>query len=667
MSTHSNPTWGNSPAPCPYSDLQARGLKREGQLVGLFAGAKNVIIDVWSSLNYKPLYSDNLGMPNRRAFPEAHATWVPAADERRLAAYKLLSAYDNNQVAELDWFSKGDDARDHREFGDPSMFVDTLTSHVLGDEQTITVPGAEHTGAGQADAEAQTAERVQTLLRDWADEELLPMRLLQAERNAVALGDGVYLLYWDADKQRVRIKTYDPGFYFPVLDEDSDGSDFPDRVHFAWELPEDKKRGLPARLRRITYHLDFIRPLTSSAVEPSGRPVRATVMSEPTDDAPAQPVLGTGDIPDGSGGLSRIYPWSDRPSYKTVYLTDATWELGDLKGNVDVDDLPMDKAHFASNDQGEVLDRLDMLIDFVPVIHLPNTVPASGEHWGQSSLAKVLQVFDELSGSDTDSSRASATTGAPVLAISGKAVNAQQQYSVAPGQVFTLGEGGSMASVDTSKNLAELRNHVQDLKDRASSIARLPAVALGAMDASQFKSGYHVELALGPLDSLMSAMRLARDHGDRLLPKFVQRLNLAGQHPNWTGLPVLPAKLTRGSYTPTDKAAALKEIIDARDAKLISLETAVRRLQDIGWPIEDAEEEIKRIDARSFDDARDLTDALNNPAETAKFLGREAPDIPEAPAVVLPDDPTGTGAGTGGGAATPATAATGAGGSGGNT
>lgn len=640
--------------------------------MGLLSGFKQVVIDRWSWLNYKTIYSDNLGMPNRRAFPEAHATWVPAQDERRLAAYKLLTAYDNNQVAELTALRDGDDALERREFGDPSMFVDTLTSHVLGDEQTITVPGAEQAGEDDATPEAQTAERVQTLLREWADEELLAMRLLQAERKAVGLGDGVYLLYWDADKQRVRLKTYDPGFYFPIVGEDDDGSDFPTRVHFAWELPEDKTRGLPARVRRITYHLDWIRPLTASGVDRGGRPVRAPVLSEPTDDGPGQPVLTRGDQADPGGTISRLYPWSERPSYKTVYLTDATWDLGDLKGNVDVDSLPLDKAVFASNDQGEVLDRLDMLIDFIPVLHVPNTVPEPGEHWGQSSLAKVLQVFDELSGSDTDSSKASATTGAPIIAISGKATNAQQQYQVAPGMVFTLGEGGSMTSVDTSTNLAELRNHITDLKDRASSIARLPAVALGSVDAAQFDSGYQLELALGPLDSLISAMRLARDHADRLLPKFVQRLFQAGQHPDWTGLPVLPARLVRGAYTPTDKAAGLKDVIDARTAGLISLETGIRRLQELGWPIEDAEKEIKRIDARSFTEARDLADALGNPDEVAAFLGREAPEQPDPPAVVLPTAGDGADDGTnstdGEIPETPATtAATGARGSRGNT
>lgn len=622
--------------------------------MGLFT----VIIDRWSALNYKPLYSDHLGMPNRRAFPEAHATWVPAADERRLAAYKVFTAYDNNQIAELSAISDGESSRDRREFGDPAMFVDTITSHVLGDEQTITVPGAEEAGDGGG-PDAVTAERVQTLLREWADEELLPMRLLQVERRAVSLGDGVLLLHWDSDKQRVRLKTYDPGFYFPVIDEDSDGSDYPDRVHFAWELPEDKARNLPARLRRITYHLDWIRPQTANGVDRAGRPLRAPVLSEATDETAAEPVLGQGDVLDGNGSITRLYPWSEKPSYKTVYLTDATWGLGDLKAPVDVDSLPMDKAHFATNEQGEVLDALDLYQDFVPVIHLPNTVPEPGEHWGQSSLAKVLQVFDELSGTDTDSSKASATTGSPILAISGQAVRQQHEYVAGPGMVLTLGDGGSITSVETSGNLAELRHHVDALKDRASTTARLPAVALGTADPAQFNSGYQMELALGPLDSLMSGMRLARDHPDRLIPKFVQRLFQAGQHPDWVGLPVLPAKLIRGAYTPTDKSAVLEEVTKARTAGVISLETALRKLQEIGWPIDDIQEEMKRIDARSFADARLLADALGNPDETAAFLGREAPAEPQAPAVQLPAVPADTAA------ADPA--ATGAQGSGGNT
>ncbi|MEV6146422.1 hypothetical protein [Streptomyces sp. NPDC051992] len=603
-------------------------------------GLKSVVIDAWSWLNYKPIYSDpSLGMPNRRAFPEAHASWVPAADERRLSAYKLLAAYDNNQAAELAEIRDGASARERREFGDPSMFIETLVSHVMGREQHITVPGAEQTDTAD-ETEAAAADRVQELLREWADDELLPMRMLQCERKAVGLGDGVYLLYWDPDKQRPRLRTYDPGFYFPVLPEDGDGADFPGRVHLAWELPEDPKRDLKARLRRITYEMDWIRPATASGVDQQGRAVRAPVMTEATDDTPSTPVVGAGDQVDAQGGISRQYAWNDRPSYRTCYLTDATWELGDLKGAVDVDSLPMDRAVFASNGAGEVLDHLDLYIDFIPVIHTPNTVPPAEEHWGQSSLAKALQAFDELASTDTDSARASATTGLPMVGISG-VTDGRQQYAVGPGAMFKLGENGKLTTVDTSPALRELREHGHDLADRAANVVRLPAVSLGTMDPSKVPSGYALQLSLGPLDSLIAGMRLARAHKDMLLLRFVQRLFIAGQHPDWAGVTPLPAKLVRGPYTPTDKAAILEQVTTAYQAKVISLETAIRMLAEAGWPIEDAEKEIEQIQARSFEQARLLADALGNPDEVAKFLGRQAPETPQAPPPNLPAVPAG--------------------------
>jgi hypothetical protein len=627
--------------------------------VGIVSRARAVVIDAWSWLNYKPIYNDPRGMPHRRAFPEAKATWVPADDERRLAAYKLLAAYDHNQAAQLAEVVDGPSARERREFGDPSLFVDAILAHVLGREQHITVPGAEDTtDTGRpATAEAAMAERVQTLLHDWAEDELLPMRMQQTERNAVLLGDGVYRLAWDPAKQRATVRSVDPGFYFPVLPEDGDG-EFPDRVHFAWELPEDPRRNLKARIRRITYELAPIGAATAAGVDESGRPVRAPVTVE-GEDGQFAPVLGQGDsIDPDTGAVSRQYAWNDQPSTVTCYLTDATWNLEDLKGQLDVDSLPLDKATFATRSDGEVLDHLDLLIDFIPVVHVPNTVPPAEEHWGQSSLAKVLQVFDELAGSDTDSARASATTGLPMIAVSGVS-DPRLEMAVEPGAVWKLGETGKLSAVDTSPALRELREQVHDLADRAAKVARLPSVALGTLDPTKAPSGYALELSLGPLDSLIGGMRLARDHKYRLLLKFVQRLHLAGQHPAWAGITVQPARLVFGPYTPTDKAAVLEQVAIGVEKGVISKETAIRMLMEAGFPIEDAEEELKRIDARSFEAARLLADALGNPKEVADFLGRKAPDQPETPPVVLP--------GTGTEDDDPDTAAPGDEGSGGNT
>ncbi|MER6249369.1 hypothetical protein [Streptomyces griseorubiginosus] len=629
-------------------------------------GLREVAIHAWGWLRYKPVYTDDLGMPNRRAFPEAAAMWVPEEDQKRLAAYKVLAAYDNNQAAELAAISAGPSARDRREFGDPSVFVDSTMAHVLGREQTITVPGAEHDGDTPTPDQAMAA-RVQELLRDWAEAELFGMRLQQCERKAVCLGDGVYRVAWDPGRTRPTLRVHDPGFYFPVIGEDDDGGEYPTRVHFAWELPENTQRGLKRRIRRITYELDWIRPATGSGVDEDGRAVRAPLPTEPADPATAQaaeadeppPPLTPGDLYNpATGAITRQYAWNDEPSYVTCYLTDATWLIEDIKGPVDVDSLPLSKATFATRGDGEVLDHLDLLIDFVPVVHLPNTVPPAEEHWGQSTLGKVLQVFDELAGSDTDSSRASATTGAPILGVSGKAVNVQQRYDVAPGKVFVLGEGGNITTVDTSKNLAELRDHVHDLQDRAANTARLPAVALGTINPSEVPSGYALQISLGPLDALVASMRLARDHKYTLLLKMVQRLYLAGQHPDWAGVTPQPARLVFGPYTPTDKQAVLDQVTNGVDKGVLSLETGVKMLMEAGFPIDDAAEEITRIQARQFEKARALADATGDSGAVGDFLNLDLNPDPTPPTPTFPGTPSQTDPGTGEGAP---------GGSGGNT
>lgn len=636
-------------------------------------GLREVVIHAWSWLNYKPVYSgtshgETPGMPNRRAFPEANAMWVPEEDQKRLAAYKLLAAYDNNQAAELSEVSGDPDARERREFGDPAMFVDTVMSHILGREQTITVAGAD-TDSDTPTPEEAMAARVQDLLREWAEDELLPMRVQQTERKAVCLGDGVYRLAWEPGKMRPVLRVHDPGFYFPVLPEDGDAGDYPTRVHFAWELPANERKGLKARLRRITYELDWIRPATASGVDETGkRAVRAPLPPADPDpdnpDAEIPPPLTPGDLyyPE-TGAIARQYPWNDQPSYVTCYLTDATWLLEDIKGNPDVDSLPLESATFATRGDGEVLDHLDLLIDFVPVIHLPNTVPPAEEHWGQSSLAKVLQIFDELSSSDTDSAKASATTGSPMVAVWGQAAGSStDMHSVAPGLVWKLGEGGGMGALDTSKNLAELRNHIHDLEDRAAKVARLPAVALGTLDPSQAPSGYAMDVSLGPLDALIASMRLARDHKYALLLKMVQRLFLAGQHPDWAGVTPMPARLVFGSYKPTDKASVLELVATGVEKGVISLETGVQMLMEAGFPIDDAQREIERIQARQFEKVRALADATGDMTLVGDFLGVTVtePDPADAPPPQLPggdddaptpgeDDPTDPGAeGSGG-------------------
>jgi hypothetical protein len=551
-------------------------------------GLRHFLTDAWSWLNYKPAMASTLdGRPHRALAPEVQTSWVPDDAIRRLAAYKLLAAYDSNQAGELAAITGNEAASERREFGDPATFVDTALAHLLGKSQQIIVPGAEHAGDDDAVPEAVAAAGMQQRLRDWAQAELLPLRMQSAERKAVLLGDAVYLLAWDPAKGRVTLRTYDPGFYFPVLADDADPGDYPARVHLAWEIPEDPRRGLKARVRRITYELGPIEPAASP--RPTARRTHVT-----------------------SAGIgARSYPWApERPSAVTCYLSDAEWSADDLRHGQTLDELPLDKANFRTRPDGQLLDRLDLQIDFIPIVHVSNTVD-DGEHFGQSALAKVMQALDELAETDTDSARASATTGAPIIGLAGarsevdRVTGRPKPLAIQPGTIFQLADGGRMDVLDTSGQLAELRARVEEIRDRAAVNARLPAFSLGTVDPSDVPSGYALQLSLGPLDSLVDSMRLARAHKYQLLLKMVQRLHQAGRAEGWPLGVCLPAKLVFGPHMPTDRTAILDEVVKGVSAGVLSLETGIRMLQDAGYPIEDAREEVARIIARKGTTSRD--------------------------------------------------------------
>ncbi|MFF4426789.1 hypothetical protein ACFY04_39635 [Streptomyces sp. NPDC001549] len=124
-------------------------------------GLRNFVSDAWSWLNYKPMMTAaSGGQPHRSLAPQVQATWVPRDALRRLAAYKILAAYDANQAGELAVLTGNESGAERREFGDAAVFVDTSLAHLLGKSQQIVVAGAEHAGAQEPDPQAQAAAAV---------------------------------------------------------------------------------------------------------------------------------------------------------------------------------------------------------------------------------------------------------------------------------------------------------------------------------------------------------------------------------------------------------------------------------------------------------------------------------------------------------------------------
>ena len=103
------------------------------------------------------------------------------------------------------------------------------------------------------------------------------------------------------------------------------------------------------------------------------------------------------------------------------------------------------------------------------------------------------------------------------------------------------------------------------------------------------------------------------------------------------------AQLVFGPYTPTDKSGVLEQVTNGVDKGVLSLETGIQMLIEAGFPIEDAGQEIERIQSRQFDKARLLADATGDTQLVGDFLGVTVAEPDPVPTPQLPPtagDPT---------------------------
>jgi hypothetical protein len=584
---------------------------------------EELIYDSWTPISFKRALgarSSSSGAGVGWSAP----SWV-GDHRRRLLAYTILRAYQDNAAREFMLTNDREEVDNRREYGDPALVVNAILGALLGDSQVISVEGSEDFDPDKPNKnpDAQRAVELEEWLQDWAKDERFGLKMIETERKAVGLGDGLYSVGWSMAKGRPRLRCWDPGFYFPVLDEGNE-DDFPEKVHIAWELPPEDGT-LKRRIRRITWELGNIAPENTPGLI-------AGLFTEPT--------VFPGDKMGSDGRISREYAWNEgEPSFRTCYMSDGTWTLD--TGKSKVDDLTEESAIWEMDEDGIVC-RRDLMIDFLPVIHIPNTV-ALLEHYGRSSLSTVLQVFDDLAAADTDLASAAATTGSPVLALQ-KSTMGTETHKYKPGQILEVGEG-KMDVLDTSRALVALLEYITFLLKRLSVNARLPEAVLGRVSPSEVPSGIALALSFGPLEQMVKEMRLTRDEKYPLLLKFVQRLASAGGTDEVPDVWDLEANVQFGSYLPQDQAEAVKlvtQLLANKPLPIISLETAIQMLIDAGFEIRDAALEVQRISERDFAGASALLDATGDEDLVYEYLGRGKPPKPKEQPPVPPLIPPGT-------------------------
>jgi hypothetical protein len=584
---------------------------------------RHLLLDLWTPLSHKQAMEDPRGAMLAKG-------WMSDENLRRVTAYHLLDAYLENASREHLRTTDDTEKRQHREYGDPALFVERVVAAILGEDVTISVEGADvdipdapelpeppdepaendpvarriyelqqerHAAAVEQTIDEwerawrnqPALQQVQEALRDWAQLEQLETKLRVGEGKAVGLGDGVLVLGWDGEKRRPVLQTHDPRVYFPVLDDVAFRQGFPSRIHLAWEEERRNAAGdLQVWVRRITYEL--------------------VLLAEP-----------------------RRYPWAqDVESWWTCTLTDAEWLLMDGQ-DWKVDAVAPARAQYRTlpatglDEQGQPIPGpeirdLDLGIDFIPVLHLPG-IPTD-EHYGRSILARVLQLFDDLQASDSDLQAAAALAGTPILGMSGESA-APDGIEVAPGVVIGLGKQGRLDVVDLSASVAALRDVVSDLLQRLSVNISIPGEVLGRVDEVGAESGFARLLKLGPFSSLIGVLRLVRTAKYQLLLKMVQRMYQAGQV--WEPGPTVDARIVFGPFLPADTRQVIEDVARLLEAKAITVETGLRMLVEAGLRIDDITEEAERLRERDFAGAVLLLEALGDEGLVYEYLRREAP------------------------------------------
>jgi hypothetical protein len=612
-------------------DVERGPVDEEGRLISFAPSwtARDLSLDPWSYLSHKAI----VGPGSRDSIGSSLApSWV-GAHARRLNAYRVYLSYLMNvSRAFLPAGRDPGEVAKFREYGDAAVIRDMIRVSVLGENPEISVDGAdaepempeEPVEPGddatpeersayvearrqyddnvraheQAMRDYERAKTLQEFIDEWADRVKLPLKMVAAENNACGLGDGVYYLTWSNRKKRVLLTTFEPGFYFPVLSTAPDDEDYPTRVHLAWEevdQADESKRWVV----RWTFEL----------------------------------------VPIGSNGETKNYPYApDEPSEYRCEMTAARWRWDDL-GDRRVDDLDDRGAEFLRNADGIEMNRFDLGIDFIPIVHVPNTI--TEHHYGESVLARIAQLLDDLGQNDTDLATTADLAGAPPLAVKGRQVpGALTSYG--PGTVF-FGDGVDV--VDTSHSLDALLKRGAELLERMSVNGRVPKEVLGRVKMSEVPSGVALLLSFGPFRALVNEMRLIRAHKYALLFSMVQRLAIVGGVRKAED-GVITTRIKFGSYLPTDTDGLVKMIIELLRAGGVSRATALKILRDGGLDLDDdLKAELERIEHEDFEGARALAEALSNEEVAAEYLGRDLPEevVPAAPGAPLPA-PNGQGA-----------------------
>ena len=512
------------------------------------------IQDEWSPL----AHIQALGGEDGKAPPTA-PMYLPLSDQRRLRAYNILNALSTNtrrgylSNSATSRMGIGPDGRPYTKRPESDEYREYGDAALVVDAMRDLVLGEEQT------IEVGKDGPLKDWIDNWARSERFTQKLLEGEKKSCGLGDGVYVLGISERAKRPKLRVEDPGFYFPdhmAHVEGWDDDDFPPVVHLLYEYENEDKHVI---VNRATWRM---------------------VQLDGTETA----------------------PWSNPREWTCMY-SETEWRRDKLNS----------KSTVYSDEMGRngvvVVAPQDLKIDFIPVVHVPNS---TGE-WGMSVLTLLSQILDDIQSVDSDLAIASQSAN-PLLVMDG---GGSPTLTGMPGESLAMPAGGKAAYIAASLNSQIV--YLDTLMKRLAQNSRLGEVLLGRVSPANVPSGYAMALGFHPARQLMRNARTLRDEKFPLIVKFALRMAQAwdwapaGETPN--------IDVTLGASLPSDLTAAVAIVKDLLPVHAISTQTAVDILVAAGIPIKEAKDEVKAIFAEDIEAAVRMVDATGNIQAAAERLG----------------------------------------------
>jgi hypothetical protein len=263
-----------------------------------------------------------------------------------------------------------------------------------------------------------------------------------------------------------------------------------------------------------------------------------------------------------------------------------------------LDDLKLDR--YDTTPDGTPINDLDLGIPVIPIYHLTNFYTDSG--FGQSDLAFVTDLCEEINATDTDLAAAASLLGIPPLVVAGlkgrvkDGESTKSSIEVGAGKVYTVDtQGGKVEYLDNSLLLKCLTEYGDRMETKLFRGLRLGKLFSGQTDnIRDIESAGALKTLLASLYARIDQKRTVREtfYSDLLdgVREMHNRLNaekLSGE----------ALSLQFGNVVPLDNAQDLHILSEAWNSGkgFLSAETAARMGQKAGTGVSDVDAEAKRV------------------------------------------------------------------------